>query len=139
MSRGVRVTVILKVHTIHTHPYPTHIWTSTRVIDPYQFRTTYIYRTHKIGDAGWKKRGYNHHGSRYGNIRNSSNPAHNSVMNESILTTSVPSVPVPLTLAINTDMDITIVQHNAIIFTVIMLFIINCLRIQSTPNHQAHP
>ena len=123
MSRGVRVTVILKVHTTHTHPYPTHIWTSTRVIDPYHFRTTYIYRTHKIEDAGWKNRGCNHHGSRYGNIRSSSNPVHNSVMNESILTTSVPSAPRPSILATNTDMDITIIQHNAIIFTVSMLLL----------------
>ena len=63
-----------------------------------------------------------HHGSRYGNIRSSSNPAHNSVMNESSLTTSAPSVPVPFILAASPNTDITIVQHNAITLIVSMLF-----------------
>ena len=65
MSRGVRVTFIHSLHSLTIHPYPTHIWITTRVIDPHHFRTTYIYRTHrrrmqgaKIEDVNSQKKNY---------------------------------------------------------------------------------
>jgi hypothetical protein len=64
MSRWVKVTFTWSLHATHTHPQCTHIWIATRVIDPYQPRTTYIYRTNQPDALGrvvrTKDRGRNH-------------------------------------------------------------------------------
>lgn len=124
MSCGVRVTFIHSLHSLTIPPHRTHIWITTRVIDPYQFRTTYIYRTHKIGDAGCQKRECNHHGSRYGNICSNSYPEYISVARLRSLIIRVPSVPVPVILATSAQVDISMVQTSAITLSVIMLVVV---------------
>ena len=123
MSRGVRVTFIHSLHSLTTHPYPTHIWIATRVIDPYQFRTTYIYRTHrgrmqgaKIGDVHSQKKNY-------GTICISWYPKYISVTNDRNLITMVPSAPILFILAARAYMDITRDHTIDIILTVSMLLL----------------
>lgn len=124
MSRGVRVTFIHSLHSLTTHPYPTHIWIATRVIDPYQFRTTYIYRTHRGRMQGVKIEDVNFQKKNYGTIRISWYPKYISVTSDRNLITSVPSAPMLFILAARTHMAITRDHTIDIIFTVSMLFII---------------
>ena len=123
MSCGVRVIGICSLHSLTTHPYPTHIWIATRVIDPHHFRTTYIYRTHRRRMQGVKIGDVNSQKKNYGTICISWYPKYISVTQDRNLITMVPNTPMPFILATKTYMDITRDHTIDIIFTVSMLLL----------------